>query len=159
MEKRTSPEIRLTELGLSLPPAPAPAGNYLPLVRVGRLLTTSGTLPLVEGQLVAKGKVGREVTPELAYAAARQCALNLLAVLKAGAGNNGLDGVERLVSVAGFVAADPSYSAIPAVLNGASDLFVAVFGPDGQHARTAVGVAVLPMDAPVEVQVTALLKE
>lgn len=148
-----SAEAKLAELGLELPPAPAPAGNYLPTVRAGNLLYVAGTLALKDGQVTHAGQVGKEQTVESAYDAARTAALNSLAALKAGAG--GLDKVKRIVLVNGFVNAVPGFAESPQVLNGASDLFVAVFGDKGKHARAAVAVAGLPRGSTVEIQVIA----
>jgi enamine deaminase RidA (YjgF/YER057c/UK114 family) len=145
----TSPRARLSELGLSLPPVVPPVAAYTPAVRSGRFVFTSGQLPMVDGALPAAGKVGAEVSPEVAHDLARTCALNALAAIDALVG---LDAVVRVVKVVGFVASDPQFSGQPAVVNGASELLGAVFGEAGTHARSAVGVAVLPMNAPVEVE-------
>lgn len=140
---------RLTELGIALPtPAPA-AGSYLPTVRTGSLLFTSGQLPFVDGKLPATGKVGAEVSPEDAKAYARLAAVNVLAAVHAAVG---LDNIVRVVKVVGFVASAPGFTAQPGVINGASDLFVEVLGETGRHARSAVGVAELPLGTPVEVE-------
>ena len=140
---------RLAALGLALPPVAAPAGSYLPAVRTGNLVFTSGQLPLVEGFLLATGKVGADVTPERAKELAGTCALNALAAIDALVG---LDAVVRVVKVVGFVASVAGFTGQPGVVNGASELLGEVFGPAGRHARSAVGVAVLPLDAPVEVE-------
>ena len=140
---------RLAELGLTLPVVAAPAGSYLPAVRSGNLVFTSGQLPVVDGALSATGKVGADVTPEQAKELARTCALNGLAAVDALVG---LDAVVRVVKVVGFVASLPAFTGQPGVVNGASELLGEVFGDAGQHARSAVGVAVLPLDAPVEVE-------
>jgi enamine deaminase RidA (YjgF/YER057c/UK114 family) len=145
----TSPRERLSELGLNLPPVAAPVAAYIPAVCTGRFVYTSGQLPMVDGALPAAGKVGREVSPELAHDLARTCALNALAAVDALVG---LDAVVRVVKVVGFVASDPDFTGQPAVVNGASELLGLVFGEAGLHARSAVGVAVLPMNAPVEVE-------
>jgi enamine deaminase RidA (YjgF/YER057c/UK114 family) len=142
---------RLAELGLSLPPIAKPVAAYLPAVRCGDLVWTSGQLPFVDGELPATGKVGAEVDPEDAADLARICALNAIAAVAAEIGD--LDRVRRVVKVVGFVASAPSFTGQPAVINGASGLFGDVFGDAGRHARSAVGVAVLPLDAPVEVEV------
>ncbi len=142
---------RLAELGLELPPPPAPVAAYVPSVRTGSLLFTSGQLPLVDGALPATGLVGGgegDVTPEAAAGLARTAALNALAVIDAAVG---LDAVVRVVKVGGFVASAPGFTGQPGVVNGASDLLVDVFGEAGRHARTAVGVAQLPLGAPVEI--------
>lgn len=141
---------RLKELGIELPPVAKPAGAYVPALRNGDLVYTSGQLPFVDGKLRRTGKVGAEVSAEDAYDDARMCAINALAAIDALVG---LDNVERVVKVVGFVASDPSFTGQPKVINGASELLGEVFGPAGEHARSAVGVAVLPADTPVEVEV------
>jgi enamine deaminase RidA (YjgF/YER057c/UK114 family) len=147
----TSPESRLADLGLSLPEVAAPVAAYVPALRSGDLVHTSGQLPMVEGALPVTGKVGAEVSPEQAKDLAQRCALNALAAVKSVVGDLGK--VRRVVKVVGFVASDPSFTGQPGVVNGASELLGAVFGDAGQHARSAVGVAVLPLDAPVEVEI------
>jgi enamine deaminase RidA (YjgF/YER057c/UK114 family) len=142
---------RLQDLGLTLPEVAAPVAAYVPAVRSGNLIWSSGQLPLVDGKLVATGKVGADVDPEAAKDLARICALNALAAVASVAG--GLEGVQRVVKVVGFVASDPSFTGQPGVVNGASELLGEVFGDAGRHARSAVGVAALPLDAPVEVEV------
>ncbi|WP_234356400.1 RidA family protein [Blastococcus sp. Marseille-P5729] len=142
-------KARLSELGIELPPVARPAGAYLPAVQTGKLVYTSGQVPVVDGKLRRTGKVGAEVSPEEAYDDARQCAINALAAIDALVG---LDAVTRVVKVVGFVASDPSFTGQPKVINGASELLGEVFGDAGQHARSAVGVAALPIDAPVEVE-------
>ena len=144
-----SPGERLRELGLTLPAVATPAGAYLPARRSGSLVFTAGQLPLVDGALAATGKVGAEVTLEEGHALARVCALNALAAVD---GLVGLDAVVGVVKVVGFVASAPGFTGQPGVLNGASELLGAVFGDAGRHARSAVGVAELPMGAPVEVE-------
>jgi enamine deaminase RidA (YjgF/YER057c/UK114 family) len=145
------PEERLAELGLKLPEVPKPAGAYVPALRNGNLVYTSGQLPLVDGALPATGKVGAAVSPEQAKELAQRCALNALAAVKSVVGD--LAKVRRVVKVVGFVASDPGFTAQPGVINGASELLGEVFGDAGAHARSAVGVAVLPLDAPVEVEI------
>lgn len=140
---------RLAELGIELPTVVAPLASYIPAVRTGQLVYTSGQLPLVDGALPATGKVGGEVSPEDAARYARICALNALAAVHALVG---IDSVVRVVKLVGFVASSPGFTAQPAVVNGASNLLGEVFGEAGAHARSAVGVAVLPLDAPVEVE-------
>jgi enamine deaminase RidA (YjgF/YER057c/UK114 family) len=140
---------RLAELGIELPAVVTPLASYLPAVRTGQYVYTSGQLPMVDGQLPATGKVGAEVLPEDAAHYARLCALNALAAVHALVG---IDSVVRVVKVVGFVASSPDFTGQPAVVNGASDLLGEVFGEAGAHARSAVGVAVLPRDAPVEVE-------
>jgi enamine deaminase RidA (YjgF/YER057c/UK114 family) len=142
---------RLAELGLSLPPVAKPVAAYVPAVRSGALVWSSGQLPFVDGELPATGKVGADVDPEEAAGLARICALNAIAAVGAEIGD--LDRVRRVVKVVGFVASAPSFTGQPAVINGASGLLGDVFGDAGRHARSAVGVAVLPLDAPVEVEV------
>lgn len=141
---------RLRELGIALPAVAAPAGAYLPARRTGSLVFTAGQLPIADGRLQATGKVGAEVDVERARALARQCALNALAAVDALVG---LDAVVGVVKVVGFVASAPGFTDQPAVVNGASELFAEVFGAAGQHARSAVGVAELPKDAPVEIEI------
>ena len=147
---------RLTELGLTLPEVARPIGSYWPGVRLGDLVYTAGQLPLVDGRPVVTGKVGDGVTPEQAADAARTAALNAIAAVADLAG--GVDGIDRIVKVVVFVAGVPGFTAQPAVANGASDLFAEVFGDDGVHARSAVGVASLPLDAPVEVEIVAQVR-
>ena len=142
---------RLEALGRTVPTLAAPVAVYVPTMRTGNLIFTSGQLPLVDGQLMGTGKVGAEVTAEQAHEMAAQCALNAIAAIQADIGN--LDRVARVVKVVGFVASDPGFTGQPAVINGASELLGAAFGDVGTHARSAVGVAVLPLDAPVEVEI------
>ncbi len=144
---------RLKELGLVLPEVAKPVAAYVPAVRTGNLVFVSGQLPVAGGRLTATGKVGAEVTEEEGRKAARQCALNALAVLAEAAG--GIDNVVRIVKVSGYVASAPGFTGQPGVVNGASELFRDVFGPGGEHARAAVGVAELPLGAPVEVELVA----
>ncbi len=143
-------EAKLAALGLSLPEAPRPVAAYVPWVQSGNLLFTSGQIALKEGQVVYRGKVGVALTPEEGYAAARLCALNCLAVAKAALGS--LDRIRRVVKVTGFVNSAPGFTGQPAVVNGASELLVEVFGEAGRHARAAVGAAELPLDSAVEVE-------
>ena len=140
---------RLKELGYSLPPVAKPLASYVPATRVGNQVWTSGQLPLVDGALPVTGKVGGAVTSEQAAAAARTAVLNALAAVDA---EVGLDNVTRVLKVVGFVASDPNFVEQPAVINGASDFIGELFGEAGNHARSAVGVAVLPKDAPVEIE-------
>ncbi|MFC5995959.1 RidA family protein [Pseudonocardia hispaniensis] len=144
-----TPSDRLKELGIALPSVTAPAGAYVPTRRAGSLVFTAGQLPFVDGALLATGKVGAEVSAEDARDHARACALNALAALDALVG---IDAVTGVVKVVGFVASAPGFSGQPGVVNGASDLLVEVFGEAGRHARSAVGVAELPLNAPVEVE-------
>ncbi|MET9886277.1 RidA family protein [Streptomyces sp. NPDC006430] len=151
----STPEERLAEAGFTLPPPPAPVAVYVPAVVNGHYVYTSGQLPMIDGALPLTGKVGSEVTEEQAKGLARQCALNALAAIASVAGD--LSAVKRVVKVVGFVASDPRFTGQPGVVNGASELFGTAFGDAGIHARSAVGVAVLPLDAPVEVEVTVEL--
>ena len=146
-----SPEQRLRELGYELPAVPEPAASYIPATRAGSLIFTAGQLPFDAGELRAPGRVGEEVTPEEAQEAARLCALNALAAAAAEAG--GLDNIGRVVKVTGFVASARDFNGQSKVINGASDLLGEVFGEAGLHARSAVGVAELPLGAPVEVEI------
>src|SRR5580704_12221898 len=148
-----SPEERLAALGLTLPDVVAPVAAYVPAVRSGSMIYTAGQLPVVDGKLVATGKVGAEVGAAEAAALARTCALNALAAAASVAG--GLAGIRRIVKVTGFVASAPDFTGQPQVINGASELLLEVFGEAGRHARSAVGTAVLPLDAPVEVELIA----
>ncbi len=150
-----TPTQKLRELGLDLPSVPTPAGSYVPATRSGDLIFTAGQLPFKEGELHRTGKVGADVTPEEAQECARLCALNALAAASDPAG--GLDNVANVVKVTGFVASTPGFNGQPGVLNGASDLLGEVFGDAGLHARSAVGVAELPLDAPVEVEIVVSL--
>lgn len=140
---------RLAELAIELPEVAPPAGVYVPAVRTGNLVYTAGQVPMQSGKLVGTGKVGAEVTPEEGKALARVCALNALAAVNSLVG---IDAVTRVVKVVGFVASAPGFHGQPGVVNGASELFGEVFGDAGVHARSAVGVAELPLDAPVEVE-------
>jgi enamine deaminase RidA (YjgF/YER057c/UK114 family) len=149
-----SPGERLRELGLTLPTVATPAGAYVPARRSGSLVFTAGQVPFVDGVMAATGKVGAEVTPEQGYDLARTCALNALAAVD---GLVGLDAVAGVVKVVGFVASAPGFTGQPGVVNGASELLGAVFGEAGRHARSAVGVAELPLGAPVEVELVVEL--
>jgi enamine deaminase RidA (YjgF/YER057c/UK114 family) len=140
---------RLGNLGVALPQVAAPLAAYVPAVRTGNVVYTSGQLPLESGKLARTGKVGADVTPEEGKALARTCALNALAAVDALVG---LNSVTQVVKVVGFVASAPGFNGQPSVVNGASDLLAEVFGEKGAHARSAVGVAELPMDAPVEIE-------
>lgn len=151
------PAERLAELGLTLPPAAAPVAAYVPAVRTGQFVYTSGQLPTVDGKLPAAGKVGGEVSAADAAEMARTCALNALAAAASAVG--GLDAIRRIVKVTGFVASAPGFSGQPQVVNGASELLIEVFGEDGKHARSAVGVAELPLNAPVEVELIAEVRD
>jgi enamine deaminase RidA (YjgF/YER057c/UK114 family) len=141
---------RLADAGLTLPVAPIPAGDYVPAVRTGALVFTSGQLPVVDGALVTTGSVGSVVSPETAFECARVCALNALAAASTVCD---LDSVSRAVKLVGYVASAPGFTAQPSVINGASAVLAAAFGDRGVHAREAVGVAELPLGAPVEVSI------
>ena len=146
----STPEERIAELGLTLPSDSPPLAAYVPAVRSGDLVFTAGQLPRRDGELVATGKVGAEVTPEIAAEAAAACALNALAAIKGEIGD--LSEVRRVVKVVVFVASAPDFTGQPGVANGASELLGKVLGDAGVHARSAVGVAALPLDVPVEVE-------
>jgi enamine deaminase RidA (YjgF/YER057c/UK114 family) len=141
---------RLAQLGITLPLVVPPVAAYIPALVSGNLVFTSGQLPMMEGVLPATGKVGSTVSAEEAKELARQCALNALAAVESVIGS--LDRVTRIVKVVGFVASDPSFTGQPGVINGASDVLGEIFGDAGVHARSAVGVSVLPLDSPVELE-------
>jgi enamine deaminase RidA (YjgF/YER057c/UK114 family) len=151
------PEERLAALGLSLPEVVAPLAAYVPAVRTGNTVYTAGQLPVVAGQLVATGKVGAEVGAAEASALARTCALNALAAAASVAG--GLGRIRRIVKLTGFVASAPDFTGQPQVVNGASELLLEIFGDAGRHARSAVGTAVLPLNAPVEIELIAEVRD
>lgn len=146
---------RLTELEIELPPVVPPVAAYIPAKAHGDVVQTSGQLPMVAGKLPATGKVGAEVSAEDAKGLARQCALNALAAAADAVG--GVDRITGVLKVTGFVASDPAFTGQPGVINGASEVLGEIFGDAGRHSRSAVGVAVLPLDAPVEVEVAFLL--
>jgi enamine deaminase RidA (YjgF/YER057c/UK114 family) len=147
---------KLASLGLTLPTAAAPVAAYVPAVKTGNLVFTAGQLPVVDGKLVLTGKVGSDVTPKDAKKMAEICALNALAAISLVAD---IDQIEKIVRVGGFVNSVPGFVAIPAVINGASELLIKVFGDvNGKHARTAIGVAELPLNAPVEIEMVVQLK-
>lgn len=141
---------RLAELGISIPEVVPPVAAYVPAVATGRYVYTSGQLPMRDGAMIAEGLVGSDVDPEVAKDCARQSAINALAAIQSAVGT--LDRVTRVVKVVGFVASAPGFTGQPGVINGASELFLEVFGDAGRHARSAVGVAGLPLNAPVEVE-------
>jgi enamine deaminase RidA (YjgF/YER057c/UK114 family) len=141
---------RLAELGIELPAVVAPLAAYVPATRTGNLVYTAGQLPIADGELLATGKVGADVTPERAKELARVCGLNALAAVHSLVG---IDAVTKVVKVVGFVSSAPGFAGQPGVVNGASELFGEVFGDAGAHARSAVGVSELPRDAPVEVEI------
>lgn len=146
----SSPEAILKTLGIELPEVPKPLGSYVPALVSGNLLYLSGMLPLKEGGLMFSGKVGVEVEPEDARLCARRCAINALAVAKSQIGE--LSRIKRVIKVTGYVASEPDFTGQPGVINGASDLMAEVFGDAGRHVRAAVGVNVLPLDSPVEIE-------
>lgn len=146
----SSAEERLTELGLKIPDVPKPVAAYVPAVRTGNLVYTSGQLPMRNGELIAAGKLGGEVSAQAGVECAQQCALNALAAVKSVVGD--LAEVRRVVKVVAFVASTPDFTGQPQIANGASELLGQVFAEAGEHARAAVGVPVLPLDAPVEVE-------
>jgi enamine deaminase RidA (YjgF/YER057c/UK114 family) len=143
-------EQKISELGLALPNVAPPAGSYLPSVISGNLVFTAGQIPLIEGKIAATGKVGGEVSLERAQEMARICLLNALAAVKSEIGD--LQRVKRIVKLVGFVSSDPKFIQQPQVINAASDLLAEIFGEAGRHARSAVGVAVLPLNVPVEIE-------
>jgi len=151
-----NPEAKLAELGLTLPPPPAAAGSYVPTVRTGNLLYCAGTVSSLNGQITHSGQVGKEQTVQTANKSAEICALNTLANIKAALGS--LDQVARIVFVSGFVNAADGFTESPAVINGASDLFVKIFGDAGKHARAAVAVNGLPRGSTTEIQVVVEVK-
>lgn len=150
-------ETKLAEIGYSLPPVAKPVATYQPAIQTRHYVYTSGQLPLVDGKLSATGKVGAEITPDHAADLARICVLNALAAIKDVVGD--LDRIHRIVKVVGFVASVPTFTGQPAVVNGASELLGQIFGDSGLHTRSAVGVAVLPLDSPVEIEIQAELRE
>lgn len=149
-------ETKLQEMGLELPAAPKPVAAYVPAVKAGEYVYTSGQIPFLNGELKVKGKVGKDVTEDQAYDAAKLCALNCLSVIKAQIGN--LDKIEQVVKVVGFVNSADGFNMQPKVINGASELLGTLFGEKGQHARSAVGVNELPLDAACEVEMIVKVK-
>lgn len=152
----TTPSERLQELGITLPAVVAPLASYVPAVKVGNQVWTSGQLPMIEGALPATGKVGAAVSPEDAADYARTCVLNALAAIDSVVG---IDKVTRVLKVVGFVASAEGFGGQPAVINGASNLIGEIFGEAGAHARSAVGVSELPLDSPVEIEVIVEIAE
>lgn len=150
-------EEKLKELNIELPQMPAPAGSYVPAVIVDKMVFVSGQLPTIKGELKYSGKVGKDITPEEAYEAAKLCALNALGVLKSYLGD--LDRIAQIVRIGGFVNSQDGFTMQPKVINGASDFLVEVFGERGKHARAAVGVNELPLNAAVEVEMLVYLKD
>lgn len=155
-QETSAVEARLAELGIELPAVAAPVAAYVPAVVTGNYVYTSGQLPFIKGELPATGKVGAQVDADAAKELAQVCIINALAAVKSVIGD--LDRITRIVKVVGFVSSDPSFSGQPGVINGASELLVKALGDAGVHARSAVGVAVLPLDAPVEVELVAEFK-
>jgi enamine deaminase RidA (YjgF/YER057c/UK114 family) len=153
----SGPTEQLAALGLTLPPVAAPVAAYVPAVRTGMYVYTSGQLPTVDGKLPAVGKVGDEVSAQDAAGMARTCALNALAAAASAAG--GLEAIRRIVKVTGFVASAAGFGGQAQVINGASELLIEVFGEDGKHSRSAIGVAELPLNAPVEVELIAEVRD
>ena len=145
-----SPEKKLKELGIELPEAPTPLGSYIPVLRTGNLVFLSGILPLRQGKLMKQGKVGKDLSLDEAKEEARTATINALSVLKAHVGS--LDKVTRCVKIAGYIASSPDFTEQPKILNAASDLLFEIFGEKGRHVRTAVGVNVLPLNSPVEIE-------
>ncbi len=145
-------EAKLNELKLSLPDAPKPVAAYIPAKQTGNLVFTAGQLPMVNGELISKGLLGQDVEIDEANRAARICTLNALAAIKGVIGD--LDRIKQIVRVVGYVASVPTFTQQPAVVNGASELLLEIFGENGKHARSAVGMAVLPLNASVEIELT-----
>jgi enamine deaminase RidA (YjgF/YER057c/UK114 family) len=145
-----SPEDKLKKLGIELPEAPSPLGSYIPIVRAGNLVFLSGILPLIKGNLLRQGRVGKDISLDEAREDARTAAINALSVLKANIGS--LNKVKRCVKITGYVASAPDFTEQPKVLNAASDLMFEIFGEAGRHARAAIGVNVLPLNSPVEIE-------
>lgn len=146
----TTPEERLNALGIELPESPKPLGSYVPFVKTGNLVFLSGMLPLREGKLIRQGRVGEKVTVDEAKEDARAAVINALAILKANLGT--LNKVRRCVKITGYIASPPEFTEQPGVLNAASDLMVEIFGETGRHARVALGVNVLPLNSPLEIE-------
>ena len=145
-------ELKLNELGILLPEPAKPVAAYIPAKQTGKLVFTAGQLPMVQGELISKGLLGQDVEIEEANKAARICTLNALAAIKGVIGD--LDRIKQIVRVVGYVASIPTFTQQPAVVNGASELLLEIFGENGKHARSAVGMAVLPLNAPVEIELT-----
>jgi enamine deaminase RidA (YjgF/YER057c/UK114 family) len=145
-------ESRIKEIGFSLPEAPKPVAAYIPAKQTGNLVFTAGQLPMVNGELISKGLLGQDVEIDEANKAARICTLNALAAIKGVIGD--LDRIKQIVRVVGYVASVPTFTQQPAVVNGASELLLEIFGENGKHARSAVGMAVLPLNASVEIELT-----
>ncbi|WP_312038057.1 MULTISPECIES: RidA family protein [Pelotomaculum] len=150
-------EEKLSDMGVNIPAVPKPVAAYIPAVRAGSCVYTSGQLPLVDGKLMFSGKIDRDLSMEEGCRAARLCVINCLAAIKSVLGT--LDNIERIVKVTGFVNSISGFTGQPQVINGASDFLIEVFGEKGQHARAAVGVSELPLDSAVEIEMIALVKE
>jgi enamine deaminase RidA (YjgF/YER057c/UK114 family) len=149
-------EEKLRELGIHIPEAAKPVAAYVPAKKVGNLIFTAGQLPMVNGELISKGLLGKDLETDEAYTAARICTINALAAIKSLIGD--LDEIQQIVRVVGYVASVPTFTQQPAVVNGASELLLQIFGENGIHARSAVGIAVLPMNASVEIELTVEVK-
>jgi enamine deaminase RidA (YjgF/YER057c/UK114 family) len=149
-------EIQLQTLGINLPDAPNPLAAYVPAKKVGKLIFTAGQLPMINGELISKGLLGQDVEIEEASKAARICTINALAAIKGIIGD--LDQIQQIVRVVGYVASVSTFTQQPAVVNGASELLLEIFGENGKHARSAVGMAVLPLNASVEIELTVEVK-
>ena len=149
-------EERLNELGIVIPEPPKPVAAYVPAKKTGNLIFTAGQLPMVNGELISKGLLGQDVEVEEANKAARICTINALAAIKGVIGE--LDQIQQIVRVVGYVASVPTFTKQPAVVNGASELLLEIFGDSGKHARSAVGMAVLPLNASVEIELTVEIK-
>ena len=145
-------ELKLSSIGVTLPEAPKPVAAYIPAKQTGNLVFTAGQLPMVNGELISKGLLGQDVEIDEANKAARICTLNALAAIKGVIGD--LDRIKQIVRVVGYVASVPTFTQQPAVVNGASELLLEIFGENGKHARSAVGMAVLPLNASVEIELT-----
>jgi enamine deaminase RidA (YjgF/YER057c/UK114 family) len=145
-------ELKLSSIGVTLPEAPKPVASYIPAKQSGNLVFTAGQLPMVNGELISKGLLGQDVEIEEANKAARICTLNALAAIKSVIGD--LDRIKQIVRVVGYVASVPTFTQQPAVVNGASELLLEIFGENGKHARSAVGMVVLPLNASVEIELT-----
>ena len=145
-----TPEDKLKALGIVLPEAPSPLGSYVPVIRTGNLVFLSGILPFVDGKLLRQGKVGKDITIDDARVDAKRAVMNALAVLRSHIGS--LNTVKRCIKITGYIASSPDFTEQPKVLNAASDLLHEIFGEAGRHARTAVGVTVLPLNAPIEIE-------
>ncbi len=149
-------EAKLKELGINIPPVPEPVGSYVPAVMTGGYVFTSGQIPFVDGEIKYKGKVGEDITGEQGYEAAKICAVNCLGAVRQLTGS--IDNIERIIKISGYVNSAPGFTGQPGIINGASDLLGQVFGDAGKHARAAVGVSELPLNAAVEIEMIVKLK-